>query len=321
MVEAMPNRSFSLYNPVLAIGPPTATLTLIDADDKLFEATGDTNGNNQSAELDGFPVTVNSIQTALTPRLVVALVDGVEISVRLTAVRVVIEDGLFDDTYIMFPGLPPGASILSVSLPLFGGEVAIPLCLSGDTPIKTVRGPKNMNDVEVGDQVFTKGNGVQTVRWVGKRKVDFRNNDAMRKHLPVVFERNALGKNRPHKRLRVSPHHRMLVEHWRAELLFGECEVFAFAKSLVNGDTVWIDYACETIEYVHLLFDQHEVIFAAGTPVESLHPGKEALTHMDRQAREEILELFPELIDITASHQTARRSLKHFEAQLLAAAG
>ena len=63
----MPNRSFSLYNPVLAIGPPTATLTLIDADDKLFEATGDTNGNNQSAELDGFPVTVNSIQTALTP--------------------------------------------------------------------------------------------------------------------------------------------------------------------------------------------------------------------------------------------------------------
>ncbi|MBY8974333.1 Hint domain-containing protein [Rhodobacteraceae bacterium NNCM2] len=47
--------------------------------------------------------------------------------------------------------------------------------------------------------------------------------------------------------------------------------------------------------YIHLLFDRHEIIWAEGLPCESLHPGEEALSGMDRAARDEVLAIFPEL--------------------------
>lgn len=314
----MPSRSFSLYNPLLSIGPPVGTITLFDGDDKTFEATGDENGNNQSADIDGLPVTVNACNVALGPQVVVALVDGVTINISLTPVRVTIEDGLFDDHYIIFPGLPPGASLISVSLPLFVGDIAVPLCLDGDTPIKTPNGPIKARSIKAGDRILTKDHGVQPVRWVCLRHIDFTTDPEMEEFTPIVFEPHALGKNRPHKQIRVSPLHRMMVGHYCADLLFGEPEVLAFAKSLVNNDTIWIDRSCTSIDYVHILFDQHEVIFAAGAPVESLHPGKEALTQMDRQARDEVLALFPDLLNESSGYKTARPTLKHYEARVLA---
>ena len=86
---------------------------------------------------------------------------------------------------------------------------------------------------------------------------------------------------------------------------------------MVNGDTVqWAPRAW--IAYHHLLFDRHEIIFAEGAAVESLHPGKEAMGALSAASRAEILALFPDLAGRGgALRATARPVLKRHEAMLL----
>ena len=75
----------------------------------------------------------------------------------------------------------------------------------------------------------------------------------------------------------------------------------------------------DSVSYVHILFDQHEVILADGTWTESFQPGDRALSGLGNAERSEILELFPELATEVGLDQyhSARRSLKRFEVQLL----
>ena len=49
------------------------------------------------------------------------------------------------------------------------------------------------------------------------------------------------------------------------------------------------------VTYWHFLFDSHQIVFANNTPAESLFPGMMALQSLGEAARDEILELFPEL--------------------------
>jgi ABC-type branched-subunit amino acid transport system ATPase component len=49
------------------------------------------------------------------------------------------------------------------------------------------------------------------------------------------------------------------------------------------------------VEYWHLLFDRHEVVFSEGARTESLFTGPEALRAVTPAARAEILAIFPDL--------------------------
>jgi hypothetical protein len=68
------------------------------------------------------------------------------------------------------------------------------------------------------------------------------------------------------------------------------------------------------------MFDQHEVILSDGAWTESFQPGDMTLGAMGDAQRQEILELFPELAtrEGLESYGAARRSLKRYEAKLLA---
>ena len=105
----------------------------------------------------------------------------------------------------------------------------------------------------------------------------------------------------------------MMVRGAAAELLFGEAEVLVAAKHLVNDDTIRVVRRAE-INYVHFLFDKHQIVFAEGCPAESLYPGKQTLGVVEEESREEILALFPELRDDTHVSPMSRYALKHHEA-------
>ena len=68
------------------------------------------------------------------------------------------------------------------------------------------------------------------------------------------------------------------------------------------------------------MFERHEVVLADGVWTESFQPGDQSLEGVGDEQREEIFELFPDLrtqVGLNA-YQAARKSLKRYEAELLA---
>lgn len=160
-----------------------------------------------------------------------------------------------------------------------------PPCFTLGTLIETPAGEVPVETLRAGDLVTTLDNGPQPVRWIGHRRVQGRGRFA-----PVRFAQGAVGNRRP---LLVSPQHRMLVRGWRAELLFGEPELLVAALHLVDGDRVTRQPQRE-VDYVHLMFDRHEIVVSEGAPTESFNPGATVLRDDDAMRRE-LLSLFPEM--------------------------
>lgn len=184
-----------------------------------------------------------------------------------------------------------------------------PPCFTPGTRIRTPGGDMPVETLAAGDLVDTLDRGPQRLRWTGRRKVDGTGGFA-----PVRIAQGALGNRRA---LVVSPQHRMLITGWRAELLFGEPEVLVAAIHLVGWPGIERAPVPE-VDYCHLLFADHEVIFAEGAPTESFHPGS-ILMEADRALYAEIVSIFPELAACDPeSVSAARPVLAGREARVLA---
>ena len=204
-------------------------------------------------------------------------------------------------------------TLLNGGAPVTGTDLSFEntnvICFGEGTRIKTPAGERLVQDLQVGDYVVTQDNGLQRLRWVGSRTVR-----AQGKLAPIVISEGVLGNVRD---LRVSPQHRMVISGEKAERMFGQWEVLAAAKHLMNWDGIYQEDG-EEITYYHLLFDAHEIVFAEGAPSESFHPGVVGLTSLEDDVREEVYDLFPELRrDTQAFGPSARKSLKADEARLL----
>ncbi|MGR3273130.1 2,3,4,5-tetrahydropyridine-2,6-carboxylate N-succinyltransferase [Thalassococcus profundi] len=183
-------------------------------------------------------------------------------------------------------------------------------CFVAGSLIRTQTGRTPVEALRPGDMVLTKDNGLQPVRWVGRRVVAAEGDFA-----PIRIEAGTLGR---HDTLLVSPLHRILVRDPMAHMLFGETEVLIAAKHLVNGQSICVA-AGGTVEYVHVLFDRHEIISANGLDSESFLPGAQTETLFEEQVLSEICALFPELDTRTGEGYSpaARRILRGYEARLL----
>ena len=184
------------------------------------------------------------------------------------------------------------------------------VCFTRGTLIKTDQGERPIEDLAAADMVLTMDHEYQPIRWIGSSKRAAKGDLA-----PILIRKGALGNDRD---LRVSSQHRMLLQGWQAEMLFGEVEVLATAKSLLNDHSILRDEGGE-VEYFHMLFDRHEIIYAEGCLSESFHPGKQGWNALDRATRDEILTLFSQLADGNFNDygSAARMSLKHKEGKLL----
>ena len=190
-------------------------------------------------------------------------------------------------------------------------------CFTAGTAVETATGLRNVETIMPGDLVLTGDNGLQPVRWTGRRDLFVRE---LRDHphlAPVEFAPGALGNPRT---LRVSPQHRTLISGWRVELLYGEPSVLVPAKALINGTTIRQPRPDDAVSYVHLMFDTHQVIKAGGVLSESFHPGDQGLHGLPAATRAELLALFPELADPhRAAYRTAYPVVARRAGALLAA--
>ncbi|MFZ1468658.1 MAG: Hint domain-containing protein [Paracoccaceae bacterium] len=196
-------------------------------------------------------------------------------------------------------------------------ETVVP-CFTPGTMIACETGEKPVQDLRIGDRVMTRDHGPQELRWVGCKPLTRAHLLAESSLQPVLIKAGALGVGLPVRDMRVSRQHRMLVTGPRAELLFGADEVLVRAEHLTHLPGIAL--AAETeVTYLHLLFDQHEVVLSDGTWSESFQPGDRTLAGLDGAVRDELFRLFPALAR-GISYASARPTLRRYEAKVLMAA-
>jgi len=221
------------------------------------------------------------------------------------------EDGYF----LIFPdGMPPADTNLTaggivdnsdaILHSTLGGSV---VCFAQGTLIETNGASQSVETLNVGDMVMTRDAGLCPIAWIGRTTVAARDDLA-----PIVITKGTLGNDRD---LVVSPQHAILLDDWRAELLFGQEEVLVRAVDLLNHDGVYRKTG-GIVTYYHILFDAHQLVQSEGIWTESLYPGDMTLQTINEAAREEIITLFP---DLAGYGPKAAPCIRAFEATLLAA--
>jgi len=196
------------------------------------------------------------------------------------------------------------------------------ICFAAGTRIATTRGEVPVEALEVGDRVITRDNGIQRIVWIGRQRFGTGRLAAQPALAPVRIRAGALGDNLPERDLVVSPQHRMLLASPRAHLLYGEPEVLAAASALVGRPGV-DRLAPPGIEYVHIMFERHELVLANGAWSESFQPGDWSLGTIGAAQRAELYAIFPELATAASRAHgdpmpAARPSLRKWEVQALA---
>ena len=192
------------------------------------------------------------------------------------------------------------------------------ICFTPGTRIRTADGFSRIEDLREGDRIQTKDNGAQEIEWIGSRRMSGARLFAMPKLRPVRIDAGVLGEGIPDEGLLVSPEHRVLLKKSAAQELFNTSEVLVAAKDLINGDTIRVDMTAREVTYIHILLENHEVVWANGVETESFHPASAALSSLGEVDRKRLLAAHPELeFDPHTYGRFARRSLSSSEAAIL----
>ncbi|RMC30324.1 hemolysin [Paracoccus alkanivorans] len=172
-------------------------------------------------------------------------------------------------------------------------------CFAPGTLIATREGERAVETLAVGDLVYTRDCGLQRIRWIGSRLFtaeDLRSSPNLR---PIRIRKGSLGKDIPSRDLVVSPQHRILLRNRVAKRMFGGAEVLVAAKHLMEIHGVSLAEDMEEVEYFHIMFGRHQLVYSNGAETESMYAGKMAMKAVPREQAEEIFAIFPELRDVT----------------------
>jgi hypothetical protein len=131
-------------------------------------------------------------------------------------------------------------------------------CYCRGTLILTEAGERSVEALAIGDLVMTESGGLRPIKWIGRRSYDGRFIRGNRDVLPVAVAAGALGEGLPARDLWVSPGHALYLD-----------DLLVPALLLVNGLTITQAETVEQVDYFHIEFEGHEIIFAESAPAES----------------------------------------------------
>ncbi len=90
------------------------------------------------------------------------------------------------------------------------------------------------------------------------------------------------------------------------------------AVAFCNDGTITKQRPDAPVTYLHMLFDDHEIVYADGIETESFHPANRTVSAMDEDQRRELLALFPEQEDKAEfGFDTARHHARGREGRVL----
>lgn len=176
-------------------------------------------------------------------------------------------------------------------------------CFTPTTSIATASGQCAVADLRPDQRVITRDNGMQKIRWIGRREFGWRAlglNPLLR---PIRIAANALADGIPARDMIVSPNHRILaLDPTRNEAGEGLVQ----ARDLLGRPGVSVVNA-PSVEYVQILFDRHELILGDECWSESYEPTAQNLSALTPEARAELLNVLPEVESDTALSYSAVR--------------
>ncbi len=304
----------SLYDSTLIIGANSVQTKMIAQDDnvsifpnqeKIVDLVANDVGPGNS-EL--FITHING--QAVQPGDTIVLNTGQSITLNADGTVNILADGDIETVNFSYT-VATGGGNSQISDTAFVTIDTVP-CFVAGTMIRTRDGQVPVETLKPGQLVKTRDDGLQPIRWIGRRVMK-----AEGKMAPVRIDRNTFGE---HGEVMVSPLHRVLLQNTHAELLFGSSEVLIAARDLIDGRSVR-QINGGLVEYVHLLFDRHQVIWSDGLQSESFLPGPQTTHCFEQETIAEIRQIFPDL-DVETGQgygPSARPALKRFEARLLVA--
>lgn len=336
--------TLSLDIPVTPGVAQTLKIGIADKGDAVWDSNLVIASNNQSGPVDNDPVATDDAVTVASglstttdllvndsdpnaQALTITEINGVAVSagsmVTLSTGQIITLNANGTIT-IAGNGAPVGTTAFAYTIEDTDGNsdsafvtlTTVPPCFTPGTMITTPRGPVTVESLNIGDMVLTRDNGLQPIRWIGRRVMTgarmFAASGALN---PVVIPAHAFGPGQPAVALSVSPMHRILVRGSKLTLTIGHEEALIPAKYLIGKGNVHASkHAFIEMQYFHILFDTHQIIFANQVPTESLHPGHIALAGFMRQDREALFAVRPELRSNPGAYgNTARYVLRHAE--------
>ena len=192
------------------------------------------------------------------------------------------------------------------------------ICFTNGTLIDTPTGPVPVEHLGEGDLVQTKDNGPQPIVWRGGRRISGARMFAMPHLRPVRIRAHAMFDDVPDCDLLVSPDHQLVLRGAATRRLFNTPEVLVPAKELLNGRKIFIDHTVREVFYSHLMFEQHQIIWANGLEVESFHPAQADLNQIAQDQRDVLFDRFAELRDTPENYgPSARRCLSRSDVAVL----
>jgi len=144
--------------------------------------------------------------------------------------------------------------------------------ITPDTRISTPLGERPAHDLTVGDLVYTRDAGIHPISEIREAVAA----PSERNHFPVHIPQGALGDGLPRTDLHIGPQHRVLFDHFRVSLMFGEDAVLARAKSLaISHPRVVVERALAPTSYIQISLTSQAIIYAEGVPIETVLPDGE----------------------------------------------
>lgn len=208
---------------------------------------------------------------------------------------------LFTTMVIDFSGLPEGGLLgdlrwnSDIDTMEQKGDLkpASVTCFTRGTLIATDQGDLPIEVLEPGCRVLTQDGNYQELILPVSRIVEKQDLCKNPKLYPVRITAGALGAGLPKRDLLVSRQHRMVAQSPLVRRMLGAAAVLIAAIRLTDMPGIYVDHKVERIEYFHLIFERHEVIYAEGAPAESFLLNADAERTLTHAQREEFASLFP----------------------------
>lgn len=193
----------------------------------------------------------------------------------------------FNGTATIGSILPVSATDLRV-MDVLGYTIA---CFAAGTRIAAERGEVPVEELQVGEHVYTRFGGLEPIRWIGQRKIDCARHPNPHSAQPIRIAAAAFAPGTPVRPLWLSPEHAVEVDGALIPI-----------RLLLNGGSIAQQHDAARVHYWHIELARHDLLFAEGLAAESyldtgnrdmfanapgpvqLHPDMQAAAQAQREA-------------------------------------